>query len=429
MRVDDLRHDGGERSVRIAWEGGESRLCVAVPAELAVEGDDLTQFVPIALMLAMRRGEPLGVDGAVSSTLLATLPTVQEMLSAWCPTFTRVPVRVGEIAAAVAPAEGRACCFSRGVDSTYSAARPRPPGEELTHLVYCDGLDPSYSAATSEARIAAAHAAASVVGLPLIVTRTNSAEVLFHVIDHADSYGAALAMVALSLAPAIGRFAIAPSRDYNSLVPRGAHPLLDPLWSSDRLMVSHDSMALDRPGKVRWLVENRPDLSPHLHVCWETDAAANCGRCMKCTTTALLLEIAGGLEQAGSLPPQVDLDAIRRSRDGSWNSRVGQNDIYRAIPPGPEFDDIRAAIAEVIRESARMPVSDDPSPHGIFRHQARLQYAVLNGEPYTAMSSGPRAEPPEVGPLSGGWPPRRDPPPQQGRSWRSRLRRVRARRG
>jgi hypothetical protein len=424
MRVDDLQVEGGKRSVRVSWEGGDQRLGIEVPEAMAVAGEDLTQFVPIALMLAMRRGEPLGVDGAVSPTLLASLPTAQEMLSAWCPTFTRVPIRAREQSAPLAHAAGRACGFSRGVDSTFSAACPRPAGEQLTHLVYCDGLDPSYGPSTSAARIAAAHAAAAAVGLPLIVTTTNAHDLLDHVVDHEDSYGASLATVGLSLAPAIGSFTIASARDYNSLLPRGAHPMLDPLWSSDRVAVAHDSMAVDRPGKVRWLVEQRPDLLPHPHVCWETDAAENCGRCYKCTSTALLLELAGGLERAGSFPPRLDVDDVRAARDPSLNARLGQNDIYRAIPPGPRFDELRDAIAEVIRESARMTVSDDPSPHGIFRHQSRLLDALIRGEPYTPMAAGPRAAPPEIGPLGEGWSPRPQAKPR--RPWRSRLRRARA---
>jgi hypothetical protein len=186
-------------------------------------------------------------------------------------------------------------------------------------------------------------------------------------------------------------------------------------------------MALDRPGKARWLVEQRPDLLPHLHVCWETDSARNCGRCFKCTSTALLLEIAGGLERAGSFPPRLNLDDVRGARDASLNARLGQNDVYRAIPPEPRFDALRDAIAEVIRESARMSVADDGSPHGIFRHQARLFDALIRGEPYTARGAGPPAAPPEVGPLGRDWPPRA--PSGRRRSWRSRLPLAHARRG
>lgn len=428
MRVDDLQVDGGERSVRIAWAEGEARLRVTVPAGMAVEGDDLTQFVPIALMLAMRRGEPLGVDGPVSAKLLGSLATVQETLSAWSPTFTRVPVRARAVATAAAPVAGRGAGFSRGVDSTYTAACPRPPGRELTHLVYCDGLEPSYSEATSAPRIECARAAATAVGLPLIVVTVHTRELLDHVIDHEDSYGAALAMVGLSLAPALGSFTIASARDYNGLVPRGAHPMLDPLWSSDRMAIEHDSLARDRPAKVRWLVENRPDLLPHLHVCWETDTEDNCGRCSKCRATALQLEIAGGLEQSGSFPSGIDIDAVRARREASLNGRFALNETYRAIPLAPEFDELREAMAESIRESALTTVADDPSPHGIFRHQGRLVDAMIRGEPYTPTASGPRAEEPEVGPLGRDWPPA-GPPPAKPRSWRSRLWPGRERRG
>ena len=414
--------------MRIAWAAGEARLRVTVPADMAVEGDDLTQFVPIALMLAMRRGEPLGVDGPVSPTLLDSLPVVQEMLSAWCPTFTRVPVQARAVAAAAVPGAGRGAGFSRGVDSTYTAACPRPPGRELTHLVYCDGLEPSYGEATSAPRIECARTAAAAVGLPLILVTVHTRELLDHVIDHEDSYGAALAMVGLSLAPALGSFTIASARDYNGLVPRGAHPMLDPLWSSDRVAIEHDSSARDRPAKVRWLVENRPDLLPHLHVCWATDTEDNCGRCTKCTATAVQLELAGGLERSGSFPSRIDIDAVRARREAALNGRLALNETYRAIPPAPEFDELREAMAESIRESARMTVADDPSPHGIFRHQARLVDAMIRGEPYTPMASGPRAEEPEIGPLGRDWPPDCLPPAKP-RSWRSRLWRGRERRG
>lgn len=378
--------------MRIAWSGGETRLSVGGPPELLVQDDDLSAFVPISLLLAMRREEPLEIDGPVSAKLLDALPETQDILSAWAPTLMRVPVRVSEIAPVEPRGAGRATCFSRGVDSMYSAARPRREGEELTHLVYCDGFDPSYGPATSAARIEAARGAAAAIGVPLAVATTNLPEVIHHVVDFEDSYGPALAMVGLALGAGIGTLGIPSSRGYTSLMPSSSHPLLDPRWSSERAAIEHDGI-LERIEKVQWLVDHRPDLLPWLYVCYDVDTAANCGDCLKCLNTALLLEIAGGLEQAGSLPPTLDMERVRKGvRFGSLVGRLGANVNYQSLSPGSEHDEFRSAIEEILRRSTAMPI--DESPHGILRHQNRLFRAMHEGSPYGPVASGPRS--PEV---------------------------------
>lgn len=397
MRVDRLEQAEGERSVRIAWAGGETRLRIGVPAELAPTGDDLTAFVPVALLLAMRRGEPLEVDGPVASGLLGGLAEAQEALSAWGPTFTRVPVRVVASVDDAPLAAGRACCLSCGVDSLFSAAWPRRPGDELTHLVYVEGFDPSYGEATRPARQQRARAAAARIGLPLIVATTNLPEVIDHAVDFEDAFGAALAAVGLSLGRVVDRFVIPSSRDYGGMLPIGSHPLLDARWSSNAVAIEHDSVALNRPDKVRWLVEQRPDLLPLIYVCWGADSGENCGRCAKCMFTAVLLEIAGGLADAGSFPPELDLDRLAEVGLPALITRLGLNDTYRAVPPEPRFDAIRSTLAELLRRSTNLPVDD--SPHGISRHQDRLFRALLEGRPYPPSASGPRLPEPVVGPL------------------------------
>jgi hypothetical protein len=139
VRLEDPRTveagDDLERSVRLRWIGGETRLWVRAPAALAGPEDDVSPWVPLAVVLAMRRAEPLLVDGPVSERLLHALSEAQEMLSMWNPWLTRVAVRATALTGPGTPAPGRAAAFSRGVDSMYVAAAPRPPGEALTHLV------------------------------------------------------------------------------------------------------------------------------------------------------------------------------------------------------------------------------------------------------------------------------------------------------
>jgi len=401
--------------VRVAWAGGEQRLSVGGPPELLLEGDDLSAFVPIALLLAMRRREPLEIDGPVSERLLATLPETQEILSAWTPTLHRVPVRARALAPALPPAPLRASCFSRGVDATYSATRPRPPGEEVTQLVYCEGFDPSYTPASRDARIAAARAAAERIGLPLAVATTNMPELIDHVVDFEDAYGAALAMAGLALGGGIGVLGIPSSRGYGGLLPAGSHPLLDPRWSTERTAIEHDT-PVERIDKVQWLVDNRPDLIDGLHVCYEIDSAENCGRCLKCLNTALLLEIAGGLHRSSSLGPELDLEAVERNvRFTSVLGRLAINVNSARLDPGPRHDELRAVLQTVLRESNATP--DHPSPHGILRHQNRLLTASLEGRLHPPTAEGPHFPEATVGPLADPASAARDERPAPRRRW------------
>ena len=112
MRLEGLRvrENAGRvrRTVELAWIGGESELTVEVPAEYAPAEDDYSPFVPVALLAAMRRAEPLQVDGPVSERLLGNLTHAQEIMSAWNPSLQRVAVRATGLAAAPpAPAAGR----------------------------------------------------------------------------------------------------------------------------------------------------------------------------------------------------------------------------------------------------------------------------------------------------------------------------------
>lgn len=406
--------------MRIGWAGGEQRLRIGGPPELLVADDDLSAFVPIGLLLAMRRQEPLEVDGPVSPMLLEALPETERILSAWSPTLHRVPIRARELAAPAERPAGRATCFSRGVDAMYSATRPRRPGEELTRLVHCEGFDPSYTPATAEARIAAAREAAERIGLPLVVATTNMPAVIDHVVDFEDAYGAALAMVGLALGGGIGTLGIPSSRGYAGLLPSGSHPLLDPRWSTERTAIEHDSL-VERIDKVGWLVANRPDLVPLLHVCYAADSDRNCGDCLKCVNTALLLEIAGGLERARPpLGPELDLDRVARVvRFKSTLGRMAVNANYARLDPGPRHDPLREVLATVLRESNA--VATDPSPHGILRHQDRLFAASLEGRFHPPLASGPEFPEATVGPL----PPVAAEAIERPRGWRGLLSRRR----
>src|SRR3712207_3072251 len=99
MVVDDLRvseRDGAVcRSMRVDSGGPRGRLEIAVPAAFAADPDDASPFLVATLLLAMRLGEDLRVDGPVSPRLLHNLEDVQLLYAAWDPTLRRAQVATG----------------------------------------------------------------------------------------------------------------------------------------------------------------------------------------------------------------------------------------------------------------------------------------------------------------------------------------------
>lgn len=407
MRLEDLRTaeagDDLELSVRLRWIGGETRLWVRGPAVVAGPGDDLNPWVPLALVLAMRRAEPLLVDGPVSERLLHALPEAQEMLSAWNPWLTRIVVRATALADLGSPAPGRAAAFSRGVDSMYVAAVPRPRAETLTHLVFGDDLEPRYGAATRHAHVDLAREAARRLGRELVVVSSNAREVCAGVVDWEDAFGPALVALFGAASGACGHALIPSATDYLVQPGHGSHALLDPLWSTERLAVAHSSLSRGRAEKVAWLAEHRPDLVELLHVCFREDAPVNCGRCRKCLHTMAALHAAGALGRARLFPPAIDRRAMREIDLPGLVNRQFWNSSLQAL--GPKDRRLRRAMTRTLRRGDLARAVGDSSPG----HASRTAAALVHGRPYSTARAGAASA--EVGPAGDDWPPPRGHPP------------------
>jgi hypothetical protein len=121
----------------------------------------------------------------------------------------------------------------------------------------------------------------------------------------------------LSLAHASGAFRrllIPSSVTYSHSTGWGSHPITDALLSSRSLQIVYDAAELNRVGKMGLLCSSSLALES-LRVCWRSGTDQNCGRCLKCLRTMLLLELYGGLERCTTFPSRrVDLDLLRRIR-------------------------------------------------------------------------------------------------------------------
>src|SRR3954469_8912254 len=143
-RFETRELDGAvERSAAFGWEGDERRVSIAVPPELAGDPEDWSPFLPLALLPAMRAGEDVVFDGPVSPRLLRGSRQVVELYHAWAPDLHPTAIEVAQERVPEDGGTGIGCFYSRGVDSTYSAAVPRSYPGPLERLLFVDTLDPN----------------------------------------------------------------------------------------------------------------------------------------------------------------------------------------------------------------------------------------------------------------------------------------------
>ena len=411
MRLEGLRvqHDDAgltRRTIRFAWIGGEMEVGVEVPSEYAPGDDDCSAFVPSALLVAMRRAEPLQIDGVVSRKLLDNLTLVQQILSSWNPAMTRIPVRAAAVDESPAePVPKRASFLSRGIDSTWSAAIERAPGDELSHLVHWRDFEFRFSEPTREREVELARETARLVDLPLVVAKSDVPKALVGIVDFHDATAAMLASVALSLPGLAGRIVIPSATGYGDLVPTGTHPVLDPLLSTERVAVEHDVCPL-REEKVEWLVRNRPDLLPLIHVCMEQDSTENCGRCGKCVWAMMLLHLYGGLERS-SFPSKLDPDRIKNAYRGMAHQLAASDRVYKQLGDSREDRALKRALLQGMRKSTRKPMPKGGL--GIIPIYGRRMHQLLHGELSDVPTKVSGTASAEVGALDPSWPPPREP--------------------
>jgi hypothetical protein len=262
------------------------------------------------LLPAMSRGAPLTVEGAPSARLLDALPTLQEIISTWWPQYRQIDVwpSGGGHTAANGRRAGTACFFSGGVDSFYTALTRR---EDISHLVIVRGFDIDLRHPDLwERAVTAARRSADALGKPLLEIETDLRAVTR--MDWEHFHGCALASVGHQLGHKVGRVLVPATHTYKDLFPWGSHPLLDPLWSSDRVVFEHHGADATRFAKVQAIAHD-PVVLRHLRVCWRNPGDAyNCGRCEKCIRTMIALHLAGTLGECATLPRQLDYTRVAR---------------------------------------------------------------------------------------------------------------------
>jgi 7-cyano-7-deazaguanine synthase in queuosine biosynthesis len=294
------------------------------------------------LLSAMARQEPLTLEAPISARLAGSIAILQDVFDTWAkqsellrglpPVFRRVSVDVATRAVSPRDAEpvpdaASACFFSGGLDSLATAITRR--AERVT-LVYVHGLDVPLDDVDRRARLAGVvrHCAAT-LGLPLVEVETDVREFTDRDVDWLDGHGAALAGIAHLLGTRFRRVYVPATETYATLVPLGSHPLVDPLWSSERVELVHDGATANRLDKLR-LVDTVPVARETLHVCVENDTDEfNCGRCWKCVMTMTGLRVLGLGDRFPTLPNLPEREFLHRLVESGTDASVRSWDRHR----------------------------------------------------------------------------------------------------
>jgi hypothetical protein len=316
-RVTDVR--GG--AVAIAVEIGTTTNEVQFKADVDIDADGAADATAAACLYpAMNEAADLQLVDAVSPRLLDSLESIQDIIRSWeqrRPVYRRyhrihVDAPRRNAPAGPPPAGPVASFFTSGVDSFFTALRHR---DEIDALVYVQGFDVRPGEHDLQDRVlTGVREAAAALGMPLIVCDTDLRVFADRHAGWEEYHGSALAFVAHMLSTRFHRVYIPATLTYAHLVPLGSHPLLDPLWSSERIEVVHDGAHLSRLEKLEAIIDE-PAVQRHLRVCWENrDGAYNCGRCEKCLRTSLALLALGRLSDVDTLPSEIHTADVARVR-------------------------------------------------------------------------------------------------------------------
>jgi hypothetical protein len=242
------------------------RYCFPRSFEEFVSAENGDPFLAALLLPAMKRNETLEVPVSVSRRLLHATDEIQALYKSWDESLSKVrinaPVRKEE--SSVTPGSPRhALFFSCGVDSYYSLFKNvtnHPNDEEtIADLIVVRGFDNPFQArrpSAFETVLANARRVSSQLQKNTLPVATNVKDFATQFVPWDHLYhGAAMASVGLALENVFQRIHIASSFSRGQVFPWGSHPALDPLWSTERLSLSHDEFEARRVDKIRFIVQ------------------------------------------------------------------------------------------------------------------------------------------------------------------------------
>jgi hypothetical protein len=247
-----------------------------------------------ALIVAMREGRPIHVEGPVTDGLIRGLEEFQEAWALWRAKYTPVRITADQIIPTeTQPIRRGIFAFSGGVDGTFALLRhhkgraglrtARPVAAMLVH-----GFD--IPLGEQQAFDRARHSVSDVIGalgMPLAIVRTNWRSEASKVWP--QEYLAGLSACLHQFRGLANVGVLGAGEDYAHLEqPWGSNnPITNHLLSGGGFEIHTEGGGFTRTQRVR-LICDYPEIAAKLRVCWEGPiTGGNCGRCEKCIRTKL----------------------------------------------------------------------------------------------------------------------------------------------
>ncbi len=223
--------------------------------------------------------------------------------------------------------------------------------EAITHLIVVHGFDSWFEKRSElfETIVGNANRIARELGKKVLPAATNLKDFGDRFVRWDTHYhGAFLASIALALENGFERVFIASSHNQDQLFPWGSHPILDPLWSTERLSFVHDGCEIRRVDKIR-SISQAPIVLSTLRVCSvrsHIKSVYNCGSCEKCLRTMIGLHITGALQRCTTLPHSVDARLVRNIYVHDRNTRSFTDELVNSLGSSQMDLAIKSALQE-----------------------------------------------------------------------------------
>ncbi|MGB8381202.1 MAG: hypothetical protein WCG47_08105 [Dermatophilaceae bacterium] len=335
-------HHPGETSADVDVPGdGTSRIWWRSP----IIGEPNDNFLlPLTLLVAMRTGHDVFIDGHLSPAMLGRVSGIQDLLRRWDPSLDIVQVTTSgkRTRPPCGSSPGAGSFFSGGVDSFHTALTHR---DTLDVLVFVAGFDIRHTRTRLIDRVARANqAAAKDLHLRLVRVATNVRQFSHRYLTWAEFHGSAMAATAHVLA--LTRCYHPSSLSPGNALPYGSHPDLDAMWSSEGTEIIYDGYEVSRLDKTRVIAAS--DVARrYLRVCnVRDDEDDNCGRCEKCLRTLVALRIAGHRGPLPTFQRGLSLGDLATRRDHRIPALWQQN-VDAAVAEGRDTALIQALVRSI----------------------------------------------------------------------------------
>ena len=285
--------------------------------------------VAAGLLLAMRLGQDLKVEGKISRCLMDNAQKYMEIVSTWWPELKQIKIIADEVGETFEGGKFAGSFFSGGLDSQYTLLKHQ---NEISHMIFIRGFDIELdNDMLYESALRGVRNVADALGKKVIQVSTNLID-LSRIVSWDQYHGPALISVALGLGGAFRKIFVPASTYQSNLFPWGSHPRTDPLWSTESIEVIHDGCEANRIEKIQWQIAKSQVALDNLRVCnQQIPSKYNCCVCEKCVRTMLNLRNAGVLEKSKAFGRKLTYSDIRNLDLSGMGGRYCTMENYNAL--------------------------------------------------------------------------------------------------